>query len=80
MTTNSVKDMKEDIYVFHHVFSYWDPAYDEELMSDRIALNLIYTQTVADIERGWILCGKETQAQLASLQARGAKREVFLVD
>lgn len=55
--------------------SYWDPAYDQELMSDRVALNLIYTQTVADIERGWILCGKETQAQLASLQARGAKKE-----
>jgi len=55
--------------------SYWDPAYDDELAVDRVALNLIYTQTVADLERGWILCTKDTQARLASLQARGAKKE-----
>uniref|UniRef100_A0A1B6GLU6 PX domain-containing protein n=3 Tax=Proconiini TaxID=565685 RepID=A0A1B6GLU6_9HEMI len=55
--------------------SYWDPAYDDELAGDRVALNLVYLQTVADLERGWILCNQETQAQLASLQARGAKKE-----
>ncbi|XP_067008355.2 sorting nexin-17 [Anabrus simplex] len=55
--------------------SYWDPSYDLELMSDRVALNLLYVQTVADVERGWVLSSRETQQQLASLQARGAKKE-----
>lgn len=44
-------------------------------MSSPVALNLLYAQTVSDIERGWILCNKETQLQLTSLQARGAKRD-----
>lgn len=44
-------------------------------MSNPVALNLLYAQTVSDIERGWIMCSKETQQQLTSLQARGAKRE-----
>lgn len=55
--------------------SYWDPDYDLELMSNPVALNLLYVQTVSEVERGWILCSKEIQMQLASLQARGAKRE-----
>ncbi|XP_046674043.1 sorting nexin-17 [Homalodisca vitripennis] len=59
--------------------SYWDPAYDDELAGDRVALNLMYLQTVSDLERGWILCNQETQAQLASLQARGAKKEYLEV-
>jgi len=55
--------------------SYWDPSFDLELMDDRVALNLLYVQTVSDIDRGWIVCDKEIQEQLATLQARGAKRE-----
>ncbi|CAG2059054.1 unnamed protein product [Timema podura] len=55
--------------------SYWDPGYDLELMSDSVALNLLYVQTVADVEHGWVLTNKETQQRLALLQARGAKQE-----
>ncbi|KRT81934.1 FERM domain containing protein [Oryctes borbonicus] len=55
--------------------SYWDNEYDFELMTDPIALNLLYTQTVSDIERGWILCTKEVKSQLAHFQARLSKRE-----
>ncbi|KAK7863146.1 hypothetical protein R5R35_012761 [Gryllus longicercus] len=55
--------------------SYWDPSYDLELLQDKVALNLLYVQTVADVERGWVLIGTDTQQQLASLQSRGAKRE-----
>ncbi|GFG30468.1 hypothetical protein Cfor_09310 [Coptotermes formosanus] len=55
--------------------SYWDPGYDLELMSNQVALNLLYVQTVADVERGWVLSSKEMKQQLASLQARGAKKE-----
>ncbi|BES94589.1 Hypothetical protein NTJ_07398 [Nesidiocoris tenuis] len=55
--------------------SYWDPGYDLELMTDRAALNLLYVQTVSDIERGWIQCGRNTSDQLTALQSRGAKYE-----
>jgi hypothetical protein len=56
--------------------SYWDPGYDLELVSNQVALNMLYIQTVADVERGWVLSSKEMKQQLALLQARGAKREV----
>ncbi|XP_075211673.1 sorting nexin-17-like isoform X2 [Lycorma delicatula] len=55
--------------------SYWDPAYDTEIMTDRVGLNLLYTQTVSDVELGWIFCSKEISSQLATLQATGAKKE-----
>jgi len=45
-------------------------------MTDRVALNLLYVQTVGDIEQGWIICDEETKQQLAALQSKGAKREV----
>lgn len=54
---------------------YWDAAYDLELMSESAALNLLYAQTICDLEHGWVLCGREVRAQLAHLQARLAKRE-----
>lgn len=44
-------------------------------MKNNVALGLLYAQTVWDMERGWITCSREIQAQLTSLQARGAKRE-----
>lgn len=42
-------------------------------MKNSAALGLLYAQMVWDMERGWITCEHETQAQLTSLQARGAK-------
>lgn len=44
-------------------------------MRDRIALNLLYIQTVSDIEKGWIVASLDTKEQLANLQARGNKKE-----
>lgn len=55
--------------------SYWDKEYDLELITDPVALNLLYIQTVSDIERCWIYCTKEAKTQLVKLQARLAKRE-----
>ncbi|XP_019880350.2 sorting nexin-17 [Aethina tumida] len=55
--------------------SYWDISYDLDLMNDPIALNLLYFQTVSDIERNWILCTKEVKSQLTNLQVKLAKRE-----
>lgn len=45
------------------------------MMTDPVALNLLYTQTVSDIERNSILCHNEIKNQLAHLQARLAKVE-----
>ncbi|KAF5274543.1 hypothetical protein FQA39_LY07155 [Lamprigera yunnana] len=55
--------------------SYWDNNYDLELMTDPIALNLLYVQTVSYIERGWIICSNNVKMELVQLQARLEKRE-----
>ncbi|XP_064817704.1 sorting nexin-17-like [Oncorhynchus masou masou] len=44
-------------------------------MDNRVGLNLLYTQTVSDIERGWILVNKDQHRQLKSLQEKGSKKE-----
>lgn len=44
-------------------------------MTDPVSLNLLYAQTVSDIERSWIFCSHEIRLQLVQLQARLAKRE-----
>lgn len=55
--------------------SYWDSAYDDDVMENRVGLNLLYAQTVSDIERGWILVTKEQHRQLKSLQEKVSKKE-----
>ncbi|KAM7061029.1 sorting nexin-17 isoform 2-T2 [Acridotheres tristis] len=58
--------------------SYWDSAYDDDVMEHRVGLNLLYAQTVSDIEHGWILVNKEQHRQLKSLQEKVSKKEVRL--
>uniref|UniRef100_A0A8C6K849 Sorting nexin-17 n=1 Tax=Nothobranchius furzeri TaxID=105023 RepID=A0A8C6K849_NOTFU len=62
---------------FHIVLrkSYWDMAYDADVMDSRVGLNLLYGQTVSDVERGWILVNKDQHRQLKSLQEKGSKKE-----
>ncbi|KAL1492904.1 hypothetical protein ABEB36_011073 [Hypothenemus hampei] len=55
--------------------NYWDTNYDNVLMTDPIALNLLYIQTVADVERGWILTTNEAKMHLEKLKTRLAKKE-----
>uniref|UniRef100_A0A7M4E8J7 Sorting nexin-17 n=1 Tax=Crocodylus porosus TaxID=8502 RepID=A0A7M4E8J7_CROPO len=55
--------------------SYWDSAYDDDVMEHRVGLNLLYAQTVSDIECGWILVNKEQHRQLKSLQEKVSKKE-----
>lgn len=56
---------------------YWDAAYDQELMRDPVALNLLYIQTVSDNERWPVVAetSPQTRDELASLQSRGNKKE-----
>jgi len=61
------------------IFSYWDNKLDLMLMENKIALNLLYLQTVCDMERGWIVCSHEHKNTLATLQSQGAKKQVSLL-
>lgn len=45
-------------------------------MTNKVSLNLLYIQTISDIEYGWVLCSQETRNTLANLQSRGAKKQV----
>ncbi|XP_076354671.1 sorting nexin-17-like isoform X4 [Tachypleus tridentatus] len=55
--------------------SYWDPGYDEDILSNKIALNLLYVQAMSDVEQGWVIANKQTKRQLATLQSKGSKQE-----
>ncbi|CAG9855509.1 unnamed protein product [Phyllotreta striolata] len=55
--------------------SYWDSAYDFELMNDPVSLNLLYIQAVTEIEKGWVLANKDAKSKLTALQVTLAKKE-----
>ena len=56
--------------------SFWDPNLVSELLSDRVAKNLMYIEAVADIDRGHWEVGRERKGELTSLQKKGQKKEV----
>ncbi|KAK7502934.1 hypothetical protein BaRGS_00005883 [Batillaria attramentaria] len=55
--------------------SYWDSSFDDDLLENKVTMNLLYVQTVSDIERQWVLATKEQLKHLSTLQQRGSKRE-----
>ena len=56
--------------------SSWDAKIDEDdLLQHKVTLNLLYVQTLSDVERGWVQANQDTRRQLAQLQSRGAKVE-----
>jgi sorting nexin-17 len=55
--------------------NYWDSNYDLDLMRDKIALNLLYIQSISDMEKGWVIASAETRQCLNSLQMSGNKME-----
>merc|ERR1740131_118335 len=59
--------------------SSWDASLDDRLLAEQPTLNLLFIQTVVDMERGWILPSAETKQQLALLPARGSKRQYMEV-
>lgn len=44
-------------------------------MNDPVSLNLLYVQTVIEIEKGWILATRDIKSKLSSLQVSLAKKE-----
>jgi sorting nexin-17 len=55
--------------------AFWDPTIDDELMEDRIAMNLLYIQAISDIDRDWVTASDEQLSRLSTLQQRGSKKE-----
>ncbi|OXU28479.1 hypothetical protein TSAR_013359 [Trichomalopsis sarcophagae] len=54
---------------------YWDVAFDFEMLNDSVALNLLYIQANAEVERGWIPATEELKRRLNTLKERNAKEE-----
>ncbi|KAH8333602.1 hypothetical protein KR059_001164, partial [Drosophila kikkawai] len=55
---------------------YWDSGLDAKLTGSKVALNLLYNQTVADVGREWVvICSPGVGRQLGSLQQQGRSRE-----
>ena len=73
LTMNSV-DSSHSIIIRK---SYWDSVYDDDVLNDKTAANILYFQTLHDIEKGLIQANKEIRRQLTALQAKGSKKEVF---
>lgn len=57
-------------------FSYWDPCYDDDLMIDRVSLDLLYLQVIEDLDLGWITADQQTKQILSSYESNKEKREV----
>lgn len=57
--------------------NYWDSSFDDILMDDKVSFNLLYSQTIIDIERGWIKVNKDVEKQLSNLKSKGSKRELI---
>lgn len=55
--------------------SSWDAEIDAELFKNKTCLNMLYIQTLSDVEHGWLQASQDVRKQLASMQARGAKLE-----
>ncbi|XP_067929125.1 sorting nexin-17-like [Watersipora subatra] len=55
--------------------SFWDTSMDEDLIEDRVAMNLLYVQATSDIDRGWVVADKEQHKRLAALQQKNSKKE-----
>ncbi|CAK9802462.1 Sorting nexin-17 [Anthophora quadrimaculata] len=55
--------------------NYWDVEYDLRLVNNGVAMNLLYIQAVAEVQRGWILVKDELKHQLTVLQKHAKKKE-----
>ncbi|XP_066926055.1 sorting nexin-17-like isoform X2 [Clytia hemisphaerica] len=57
--------------------NYWSPSYDDDLLEDRIAMNLLYVQITDDLDRGWMLCSDEQKKRMKKLQNQGSRKDVL---
>lgn len=55
---------------------YWNTGFDVELMRDPVGLELLYIQTLSEIEQGCLPVNDEIRNRLHESLGRGEKREV----
>lgn len=55
--------------------NYWDPVFDNDLLEDRVALQLLYVQMLSDVSRGWVLTSQDQLSRLQALKAKNSKKE-----
>ena len=54
---------------------YWDSSYDADLMENKVGCNLLFVQTVSDLENGWIIAPKAASRQLKQVQSKGERKK-----
>ncbi|XP_065062712.1 sorting nexin-17-like [Rhopilema esculentum] len=54
---------------------YWSPKYDDDVMTDRVGLNLLYAQVLDDFDKGWIVTSDKEKERLKTLREAGSKKE-----
>ncbi|XP_005096824.1 sorting nexin-17 isoform X2 [Aplysia californica] len=54
---------------------YWDASYDDDLLDNKVTMNLLYVQANSDLDRQWVLATREQLAHLGNLRKKGSKRE-----
>lgn len=59
--------------------NYWDVNNDDKLMNDPVSLDLLYIQTIAEIERGWIKVPHDYTEHLDDLKIDNNKMEYLNV-
>ncbi|XP_061709179.1 sorting nexin-17 [Cydia pomonella] len=55
--------------------SYWDMCYDLDLMIDRVSLDLLYLQTIEELDLGWLTAESHIKDILKSYEEKKQKRE-----
>ncbi|KAI8438764.1 hypothetical protein MSG28_011160 [Choristoneura fumiferana] len=55
---------------------YWDLCYDLDLMIDRVSLDLLYLQTIEELDLGWVTAEPHIKDILKSYEEKKQKREV----
>lgn len=63
-----------DLLVF--IYSYWDSAYDDELLKSSIGTKLVYNQFGDDLKRYWVLPSDQQVVILKRLMERDNQIEV----
>ncbi|KAI8438760.1 hypothetical protein MSG28_011160 [Choristoneura fumiferana] len=56
--------------------NYWDLCYDLDLMIDRVSLDLLYLQTIEELDLGWVTAEPHIKDILKSYEEKKQKREV----
>ena len=55
--------------------NYCSSKYDDDIIDDRVAMNLLYVQIADDFHRGWMSCPDDIRKQMNELQAENSRKK-----